>query len=111
MDEREFVPTADSMRETTIKVNIMEEPEPRIDNAFLGERPPRSIGLITRQTEPRVLETPLNKADSFLTPTELFYVRRHSPAPKLDAKSSRLLLGGAARGQFSRTPDQRRHAA
>src|SRR5258708_39207468 len=108
MDEREFVPTADSMRETTIKVNIMEEPEPRIDNAFLGERPPRSIGLITRQTEPRVLETPLNKVDSFLTPTELFYVRSHSPAPKLDAKSYRLRIDGAVRNPFSLTYDQLR---
>src|SRR5258708_21837190 len=91
------------MRETTIKVNIMEEPEPRIDNAFLGERPPPSIGLITRQTEPRVLETPLNKVDSFLTPTDLFYVRSHSPAPKLDAKSYRLPIDGAVRNPFSLT--------
>src|SRR5260370_1546854 len=96
------------MRETTIKVNIMEEPEPRIDNAFLGERPPRSIGLITRQTEPRVLETPLNKVDSFLTPNELFYVRSHSRAPKLDAKSYRLRIDGAVRNPLSVTYEQLR---
>ncbi|MGA7129331.1 MAG: hypothetical protein WBZ19_23665, partial [Chthoniobacterales bacterium] len=41
-------------------------------------------GLIMRQNKPRVLETPLDRADSFLTPTELFYIRSHSPAPKLD---------------------------
>ena len=34
-----------------------------------------SIGLIIRQKEPKVLETPLDRVDSFLTPTELFYVR------------------------------------
>jgi DMSO/TMAO reductase YedYZ molybdopterin-dependent catalytic subunit len=90
------------------KVNIMDEPEPRIDNAFLGQRPPHSIGLITRQTEPRVLETPLNKVDSFLTPTELFYVRSHSPAPKLDAKSYRLRIDGAVRNPFSLTYEELR---
>jgi hypothetical protein len=37
-----------------------------------------SIGLIIRQKEPKVLETPLDRVDSFLTPTELFYVRSHS---------------------------------
>ena len=34
-----------------------------------------SIGLIIRQKEPKVLETPVDRVDSFLTPTELFYVR------------------------------------
>jgi hypothetical protein len=37
-----------------------------------------SIGLVIRQKEPKVLETPLDRVDSFLTPTELFYVRSHS---------------------------------
>jgi DMSO/TMAO reductase YedYZ molybdopterin-dependent catalytic subunit len=108
MDERELVPTADSMRETTIEVNIMEEPEPRIDNAFLGQHSPRSVGLITRQKEPKVLETPTNQVDSFLTPTELFYVRSHSPAPKLSAESYRLQIGGAVRNPFSLTYQQLR---
>jgi len=34
-----------------------------------------SIGLIIRQKEPNNLETPVDRIDSFLTPTELFYVR------------------------------------
>ena len=96
------------MREATIEVNIMEEPEPRIENAFLGQPPPRSVGLITRQKEPKVLETPTNQVDSFLTPTELFYVRSHSPAPKLSAKSYRLQIGGAVRNPFSLTYQQLR---
>jgi hypothetical protein len=41
-------------------------------------------GLIIRQKEPNNLETPVDRVDSFLTPTELFYVRSHSPAPKLE---------------------------
>ena len=41
-----------------------------------------SMGLIIRQKEPNNLETPVDRIDSFLTPTELFYVRSHSPAVK-----------------------------
>ena len=33
--------------------------------------------LIIRQKEPNNLETPVDRVDSFLTPTELFYVRSH----------------------------------
>jgi Mo-co oxidoreductase dimerisation domain len=43
-----------------------------------------SMGLIIRQKEPLNLETPFDQFDSFLTPTELFYIRSHFPAPKLD---------------------------
>ena len=60
-----------------------------------------SIGLIIRQKEPKVLETPLDRVDSFLTPTELFYVRSHSPAPKLELASYRLHIDGAVRSPFS----------
>ena len=53
-----------------------------------------SIGLIIRQKEPKVLETPVDRVDSFLTPTELFYVRSHSPAPKLELTSYGLQIQG-----------------
>ena len=43
-----------------------------------------SVGLIIRQKEPTNLETPFDQVDSYLTPTELFYIRSHFPAPKLD---------------------------
>ncbi len=62
-----------------------------------------SIGLIIRQKEPKVLETPLDRVDSFLTPTELFYVRSHSPAPKLELASYRLHIDGAVRRPYSLT--------
>ena len=41
------------------------------------------MGLIIRQKEPKVLEPPVDRVDSFLTPTELFYVRSHSYARSL----------------------------
>jgi hypothetical protein len=56
-----------------------------------------SSGQIIRQKEPNNLETPVDRVDSFLTPTELFYVRSHSPAPKLEPASYRLQIDGAFR--------------
>ena len=35
-------------------------------------------GLIIRQKEPINLEMPFDQVDSYLTPTELFYIRSHS---------------------------------
>src|ERR1700760_2162093 len=62
-----------------------------------------SIGLIIRQKEPNNLETPVDRVDSFLTPTELFYVRSHSRAPKIELASYRLQIAGAVRNPFSLT--------
>src|SRR5205807_8269963 len=38
---------------------------------------------------------------SFLSPTDLFYIRSHFPAPKLDLTSYRLRVDGAVRKPFS----------
>jgi len=50
----------------------------------------RGNRLIIRQKEPRNLETPFDQVRSFLTPTELFYIRSHFPAPTVDLASYRL---------------------
>jgi DMSO/TMAO reductase YedYZ molybdopterin-dependent catalytic subunit len=60
-----------------------------------------SMGLIIRQKEPTNLETPFAQVYSFLTPTELFYIRSHFPAPKLDLASYQLRIDGAVRNPFS----------
>lgn len=57
--------------------------------------------LIIRQIVPGNLETPFNQVASFLTPTELFYVRSHFPAPKLEPDSYRLSIEGAVKKPFS----------
>src|ERR1700720_706454 len=62
-----------------------------------------SSGLIIRQKEPNNLETPVDRVDSFLTPTELSYLRSHSPARKLELASSRPQINGAVRSPFSLT--------
>jgi DMSO/TMAO reductase YedYZ molybdopterin-dependent catalytic subunit len=56
-----------------------------------------STGLIIRQKEPRNLEAPFDRLDSYLTPTELFYIRSHFPTPKLDRASYKLRIDGAVR--------------
>ena len=56
---------------------------------------PNSTGMIIRQKEPNNLETPLDQVDSYLTPTELFYIRSHFTAPKLEHALYRLRIGGA----------------
>ena len=66
-----------------------------------GSHRASSAGLIIRQKEPLNLETPLDHADSFLTPTEMFYVRSHFLAPSLDSASYRLLIDGAVRNALS----------
>jgi DMSO/TMAO reductase YedYZ molybdopterin-dependent catalytic subunit len=62
-----------------------------------------ATGLIIRQKEPPNLETPFDQVRSFLTPTELFYIRSHFPAPKVDLASYRLRIDGAVRDPFALT--------
>lgn len=52
-------------------------------------------GLIIRQKEPTNLEMPFDLLDSYLTPTELFYIRSHFPAPTIDVSQYRLTIDGA----------------
>ena len=70
----------------------------------LAEQPTQAAhhgGLIIRQKEPINLETPVDQVDSYLTPTELFYIRSHFPTPDLRSESYRLQVGGAVRNPFS----------
>ncbi len=59
------------------------------------------VGMIIRQKEPTNLETPLDQADSYLTPSELFYVRSHFPTPQLEPASYQLRIDGAVRKPLS----------
>src|SRR5438270_440366 len=60
-----------------------------------------SAGMIIRQKEPANLESPFDPVDSFLTPTELFYIRSHFPAPRLELASYQLRIDGAVRNPLS----------
>src|SRR5438094_9406104 len=60
-----------------------------------------SAGLIIRQKEPKNLEAPFDRIDSYLTPTELFYIRSHFPTPNLDRASYQLRIDGAVTRPFT----------
>src|SRR6202045_31084 len=60
-----------------------------------------SAGLIIRQKEPRNLEAPFDRIDSYLTPTELFYIRSHFPTPNLDRTTYQLRVDGAVGRPFA----------
>src|SRR5229473_8303901 len=60
-----------------------------------------SAGLIIRQKEPTNLETPFDQVDSYLTPIELFYIRSHFSAPRLQLASYQLRIDGAVRNPLS----------
>ncbi|HXJ38471.1 MAG TPA: molybdopterin-dependent oxidoreductase, partial [Bryobacteraceae bacterium] len=65
------------------------------------EKARQSSGMIIRQKEPRNLETPFDEVDSFLVPTEMFYIRSHFPAPRLELDSYQLRIQGAVRNPYS----------
>src|SRR5436305_66144 len=85
---------------------------PEVEQHLLGKArkapQPTSAGLIIRQKEPSNLETPLDQVDSYLTPTELFYIRSHFPAPRLQLASYRLRIDGAVRNPLSLSYQQLR---
>jgi DMSO/TMAO reductase YedYZ molybdopterin-dependent catalytic subunit len=66
------------------------------------------MGLIIREKEPHNLESPFAQIDSFLTPTELFYIRSHFTTPKLDIASYKLRIDGAVSNSFSLTYNELR---
>jgi len=58
----------------------------------LADSPP---GLIVREKDPENLEFPFATLDSFLTPSEKFYVRNHFATPKLTLQNWGLHVVGA----------------
>jgi DMSO/TMAO reductase YedYZ molybdopterin-dependent catalytic subunit len=71
-------------------------------NQYVDEpRQSSPAGLIIRQKEPTNLEMPFDQVDSYLTSTELFYIRSHFPAPRLDAAGYQLRIDGAVRNPLA----------
>src|SRR5947208_8448848 len=67
-----------------------------------------AAGLTIRQKEPKNLEAPFDRIDSYLTPTELFYIRSHFRIPTLDRASYSLRIDGAVRSPFALSYDELR---
>lgn len=63
--------------------------------------------LIRHSTRPPDYETPVSLLDSFITPSEYFYVRSHLPLPtSIEAASWRLAIDGAVATPLSLTLDE-----
>lgn len=73
----------------------------RSENEHNETRQSSPAGLIIRQQQPINLEMPFDQLDSYLTPTELFYIRSHFPAPNIDVASYRLRIDGAVRNPLA----------
>src|SRR5436309_133948 len=58
-------------------------------------------GRIIRGEAPLNLETPFEKLDSLITPTELFYVRTHFPIPSIDRDAWWLRIEGQVEKPFA----------
>lgn len=64
------------------------------DNPFSHD-PKRHPALVVNSATPFNAETPLSiLADSFITPSDLHYVRNHLPVPVVDTDTYRLEVGG-----------------
>jgi DMSO/TMAO reductase YedYZ molybdopterin-dependent catalytic subunit len=77
---------------------IRQKSSDRYDNELRRSSP---TGLVIRQKEPPNLEMPFDQLDSFLTPTELFYIRSHFPTPRIDVANYRLRIDGAVRNPLA----------
>ena len=64
--------------------------------------------LKARIDRPLNLEMAFDQVDSFLSPTERFYIRSHFPAPGLELTSYRLHIEGAVNRPFSLTYEELR---
>src|SRR5712664_2456701 len=58
-------------------------------------------GRIVRSEEPLNLEMPFETVDSFITPTESFYVRTHFPIPAIDRDEWWLHVEGEVEKPFA----------
>jgi DMSO/TMAO reductase YedYZ molybdopterin-dependent catalytic subunit len=64
--------------------------------------------LIVREEDPQNLESPFAALKDFYTPNDLFYIRSHFAAPKLDVKTWRLRVEGAVETPLELTLDDLR---
>lgn len=68
---------------------------------YANEPKDRLPALVVRSQNPMNAETPLSLlAESFITPTPLFYIRNHLPVPDIDPKTYKLKIEG--QGNVSR---------
>src|ERR1700716_748384 len=80
--------------------------EPNAKSESHTALPSLNSGLVIRQKEPRNLEFPFDRLDSYLTPVDSFYIRSHFSAPELQLDSYRLSVVGAVKNPLAITYDE-----
>lgn len=75
-------------------------------DAAISTPAPERAERILRQNSPRNLETPAEALDSFITPTDQFYVRSHFPPPAFDISAFTLAVDGAVKTPLSLSYDE-----
>src|SRR5258705_4835295 len=65
-----------------------------------------SGSVIIREEEPRNVEFPFDRLDSYLTPVESFYIRSHFHAPTLQPDSYQLSVSGTVKKPFAITYEE-----
>ena len=66
--------------------------------------------LIVRSIRPEDLETPVSLLNAWITPNDLFYVRHHLYAPKVDVNEWKLTVGGEVQTPITLTLDELKRA-
>src|SRR6059058_2498461 len=74
----------------------------------VADEPHGFPGMTVRMQEPRNLEFPFSELNSWLTPTEHFYVRSHFAVPKVDLRSYKLSVEGHVETKLELTLDELR---
>ena len=62
--------------------------------------------LIVRSIRPEDLETPVSLLNAWITPNDLFYVRHHLYAPKVEVNEWKLTVGGEVQNPITLTLDE-----
>lgn len=75
-------------------------------STFASSEP--QIGFIIREREPVNFEYPFDQLDTYLTPSDQFYIRSHFKAPVLNPTHFKLTIGGAVDRSCEITYDELR---
>lgn len=79
--------------------------------AFAPAQQQRTPELIVREKDPPNLEFPFSTLESYVTPSELFYVRSHFSTPRIASASHKIRVEGSVRKPFTISIEELRKLA
>jgi sulfite oxidase len=77
-----------------------------LESAFAQTTVKGKEKLIVRSIRPEDLETPVSLLNTWITPNDLFYVRHHMYAAKVDVNEWKLTVGGEVQNPITLTLDE-----